>query len=849
MRSRLDAVRSKLPAFKSRLDQLENRAYPLVTYTVLDNFTSYALQDLDIAVPSVWSMTGVSGAAARCEPVRDPHSGAMAMKLTNASKQSPNVYGMFENGGMVTLKEGKTYTLGLWAKSDDPGVTSVPVNAGWSDRMALAATGGKWQRFAKTFTPAAGDTSFKFRVLLESVTSDLVVDDASLVEGDKAEAGKNLIANPSFEESWSGLRVARELPDMERMSARLEKGLSDGHFPPVPRWSGETRPTIDGPSFKDKSGRPIFFVGYGHFQQVRNDMEKFPAYGINIVQHGEMGPAQVWPRSETIADDTALNNLIDELDRAAKAGVAVDFLISPHYVPPWLFEKYPHLRKNRIDFFPWSIYAPEGRALVKRFCEYVIPKIKDKPALLSICLSNEPINWQEPDEFSTAAWRAWLKQCHGDIATLNTRWKSDYKSFDEIKQPNATDMAYGHKTGSVWCDFVRWNQEYFSAFHKDLGDMVHAVAPNLPVHVKSTTWHLYRSENILSGDDPTLLESVTQINGNDSVNLWSFNERAGDLIERGTTDFAQGWRENAIGYELQRCVHDAPVFNSENHLIFDRETRYVDPAHIRSALWMGAIHGQSATTMWVWEREKSNPGGDFAGSIMERASCAEAAGIVCHDLNRAAAEITAIQKEKPQVYLLQDNTAAVWDGKRYDDAFLKLFTALSFTGCQVGFVTERQLEQKTVTDVPALFFPNTVHLSDAAYAGLKTFKGGMIFYGEKQQLLTRNEYDQPREPHIAAQHLPLGKSWQETLHALATLVHPDVNVACETGPGSVQWQTVRTPTGTVINLYNAVHDPRTITIDSKNLWIDVLSGQHVQAGGKITLQPLEVRLLRAIGTQ
>src|SRR5262249_19285962 len=159
---------------------------------------------------------------------------------------------------------------------------------------------------------------------------------------------------------------------------------------------------------------------------------------------------------EGVTDDTPVNNLIDELDRAAKAGVAVDFLISPHYFPQWMFEKYPHLRKSRIDFFPYSIYAPQGRELVKKFCEYVLPKIKDKPALLSICLSNEPINWQEPDEFSTAAWRQWLRQRHNnDIATLNARWRTDYKNFAEIKQPNAADMNYGNKSGPIWCDFVR----------------------------------------------------------------------------------------------------------------------------------------------------------------------------------------------------------------------------------------------------------------------------------------------------------------------------------------------------------------------------------------------------------
>ena len=334
----------------------------------------------------------------------------------------------------------------------------------------------------------------------------------------------------------------------------------------------------------------------------------------------------------------------------------------------------------------------KGRAIVKRFVDCILPKIKDKPALLSICLSNEPINVQEPDEFSIKAWHEWLAKRHGDIATLNARWGSNYAKFDDVPQPNPIGISPEPRPGPAWSDFCRWNAVNISAeFHKIFADYVHAVAPEIPVHVKSTTWHLYRGEDAQNGDDATLLDNVTDINGNDSVNLWGFKQREGDLIERGTKEFAQGWRENALGYELQRSVHDAPVFNSENHLIFDREARYVDPAHIRAGLWMGAIHGQSATTLWVWERELANPRSDNSGSIMERASCSEAVGIVDLDLNRAAREITAIQKAPADVLILQNNSSAVWDRHRYDDCFIKLFTALSFTGLKIGFITERQL--------------------------------------------------------------------------------------------------------------------------------------------------------------
>ena len=47
------------------------------------------------------------------------------------------------------------------------------------------------------------------------------------------------------------------------------------------------------------------------------------------------------------------------------------------------------------------------------------------------------------------------------------------------------------------------------------------------------------------GNDVTLFGEITQINGNDSVNLYGPNTEAGAPAERSNDVFGQGWRENA----------------------------------------------------------------------------------------------------------------------------------------------------------------------------------------------------------------------------------------------------------------------------------------------------------------
>ena len=388
-----------------------------------------------------------------------------------------------------------------------------------------------------------------------------------------------------------------------------------------------------------------------------------------------------------------------------------------------------------------------------------------------------------------------------------------------------------------------------------LADAVHEVA-RCSVHAKATTWHMYRASDVQAGDEPATLCSVTDINGNDSVNLWNFNDKSGDLIERGTKDFAQGWRENAIGYDLERAVKNAPIFNSENHPIFDGENRWVDPAHIRATLWQGAIHGQGATTIWVWDRSDA-PGSEFSGNIMDRPGCAEAVGLVSHDLNRVAQQITEIENLQPQVVILQSPTSAAWDGTKYDDALVKAYTALSFTGVKIGFVAEGMLEKGVTPDAPLLVIPNISHLSSESRQALEAYKGKVVYLGKGQ--LQFDEYNAPVKTEFAASQvlLPIdftpGKTdWWALLkdlsdHLPLAKITPLVTLENDGRPWAIQWLPAETSDGTIANLYNASNDPVkfSITQDGKPMkLIDLLTNQPLDPA--TPMQPMEVHLCRVV---
>jgi len=858
---RLSALRQALPSLKRMLNAIkakgQDTACPMVTYTVLENFIQYAQEDLDYRTPEGWKWW-VSGADARFRlDDQIAHSGRYAVLLTNRTPERPNVYGSLELSQPVRLQPDKPYTLSAWIRSQDPGGAWMGGGSGWQFRCPLVPTDNQWRQIALTFIPRQEDIDFVARLNTDSPTRGIWVDDVALVEGGRPDPSlPNLLPNSSFEQMHVEVRRAlMQISDMEKMAARLRQELDEAkggqrRFPAVPRWTGKERSRIEGPAFigpallpgsgQSPVSRPIFFTGYGAFGQVRADIEKFPRYGINIIQV-EFGPNSVFPKEGQVSD-APIRETLKLLNRAKKAGVAVNLLISPHYFPGWMLDKYPYLRKRRDGFLQYCLHAPEGQELLKRFIKIIMPSLKDHPALHSICLSNEPVNLEEPCEYARRAWHIWLRQKHGDITTLNERWGSQHATFEEIPLPNPFALPPDVQDSPLWMEFVRFNQEWFARWHAMMADTIHTIAPDLPVHAKGMTWTFLNDGDVRYGVDAELFARFSQINGNDSVNFYS----------HGGAEFAQGWQMNVMGHDLQRSAKDAPVFNSENHLIPDRDTRYVPPEHIRSVLWQAAVHGQSATTIWVWERTY-DPRSDFAGSIMHRPACVEAAGLVNHDLNRVSEEMTAIQKIKPQVVLLQSPSAAVWDRGSYTDCLGKLYAALAFTGLKIGFVTERQLEAGKLPEAPLLFVPDIVHLSDAAFEGLKRYTGRLVLVGG-DDLLSRNDYNRERSEKVQGERLPYryGQGawlilWQSLLPRLEEWkVLPDIQLRDSQGQPlwGVEWLTARTERGKIVNLCNYRSKAMEVVLSQGGKQVeaaDLLTGERV--AGAITLQPLEVRLL------
>ncbi len=648
-------------------------------------------------------------------------------------------------------------------------------------------------------------------------------------------------------------RAYQQLDEMERVAARLNQMLAEAEsgvktLPTVPRYV--TSPVeiqgasliaeTENPLTRERQRRPVFFVGFGHFGQVRADIEKFPKMGFNLIQI-ERGVWDILPEPGKVNLQPMEEDVLPVLRRAATANVKVDYLISPHYMPEWVYQQYPQLRQTRDGFIKYSLFAPESLTVLRQYIDAFAPLLKDQPALMSICLSNEPINVESPDSPPhQRAWRAWLQNRHRTLITLNTRWRTNYQSWEEIPVP-------GEGAGVPYAEWQEFNAETLANWHRALADAIAQHLPTVPKHAKLMSWSFTNDRELPRGVDPERFAEFCELNGNDASTYPNWDR---DAV------WAFDWVTTMLAHELQRSLRDAPVFNSEHHIIRDRETRYVPPQHARAALWEAAVRGLSATTFWVWERT-DDPKSDFAGSLLHRPEIVEALAHTTLDLNRLSPYIAALQNQKPDVYLLYSQYDLMMQGV---DAVVprdSLYIALTMLGVRVGFITERQLEVRRLPEgASRIIIANTQFISDEAFAALDQLRQqrGIQILGFGEPNLQFDRYGRrrtsrpggvtfERNPLMDARRLflrlhPLLGNW-EVSRPLRLLNENDQPV------WGIGYRVAPYESGFVASLCNYTRQPLTVRlVNAENQPVkatNLLTGETVE--GTLTLQPLEPVLL------
>jgi len=402
-----------------------------------------------------------------------------------------------------------------------------------------------------------------------------------------------------------------------------------------------------------------------------------------------------------ISTDNIENKIIPMLESAAENNVAVSLLLSPHYFPGFVKGYYPDI----------NIYHEQHRIIMDKYIETLIPMIKDYPALNDICLTNEPTSTSSTIGGLEEDYRVYLTGKYTDLSGINTAWGTSYASLDAIVMPTEPG------TTREFYDWMSYNDTKFAGWHKHLADKVREYMPDAKIHAKMQDYLTqdgtieYERGRMTWGTDVEKFAEFSDIAGNDAYSNYEYR------IEKASGRPISGKMK---WYDFIGSINEAPVFNSEDHIIPDYSGNYDDAvaAHVSADIFQGGIHGRSASAIWSWERTADSES-LYSGNVMQRPDVMASIGKATLDLNRLAKEVTAFSDKQAEVAIYYSNLERAYNA-RHMTILDRAHDACLYAGQKAEFVTDNTIDE--ISDCDVLIIPNAEHVPNSTLEAINTFK-------------------------------------------------------------------------------------------------------------------------------
>ncbi len=603
-------------------------------------------------------------------------------------------------------------------------------------------------------------------------------------------------------------RLGRELEEVaERLGQEMREiqaGLSPAVAPP--RWNGRHRPQTWSSAFlamtqtnaqQTPEVRPVFFLGIPPMEPVPDAIQSSAAMGGNLI--GWDIDAGRWLGGSSAEEASVIEELKSLLDGAQRARMCVSLGLPTEWPARAAGGAGPARAESEGESPPpeggGSNAAPPG--YVARLTN-LVAAVARHPALLSVGLMSNGGARPDLRSGALAEWRLWLEKKHGDISTLNRRWGTRHGRFADVPWPRTVQGQDPAPSGPGW-DFGRFGWESDAARLERLADAMREVAFDLPIHA---VWPSPAQAGMAGREDFLWLGS----------RFGDLHSAGGDWAWEGDAGLgmATDWLAMGLALDRLRSMKAAPVFGRNLWLPMHHDWRMETAEHIRSTLWLAALHGLSAAWLWPGPVE----GGwdtSLPGNLGHRPGCLEAIGRIQLDLHRAAEEIGALQNAPLQVQIACSDSAVYWGDTEWGEALHAAYQALIFSGVTVGFLSERALEKGALPSTPIVIVPGMRHLSDAACATLRRHRGDLVFVGDGP-FLTHDEYHQERRELVSAAAVFPAKDLAGLRARLGLLLRswgrePEVKISEITAAGrqtpwGIGWRAASTSSREVLALWN-----------------------------------------------
>lgn len=457
---------------------------------------------------------------------------------------------------------------------------------------------------------------------------------------------------------------------------------------------------------------------------------------VNLLKNGDMElPSE---NKEYVSDISGLADILKTLRNAEENNVGVSVLLAPHYFPDMVYNKYPETSARTPGTIHFRVDSEKVREVIELHVKTFVAQIKDFKSVADICLSNEPCYSAVANAYYQPLWVDYLRDVYqDDLGELNRIYQSTYNSFDEVEMPKSPEQTPRNQ------DYRTFNDTLFAEFHEWMAGVVREIAPDIPLHVK-----------LMSGGFSTMSDNrLRHLNyGYNLEDFMAFSDVSG--VDGGgnygggeflINEFLETSHLSVYSsYDLHSSLKEAPVYNTEDHLIADGSTDWVDAQaqHVGRHIWEGALHGRGASAIWVWATSYTNR--TLQGSILYRPDCIVEVGRSALDLNRLSYEVSAIRDADRDIGILYSYMTQGYNYVYHDSSF-GIYSGLVYNGVMPLYVSERATQE--MDKVKILFVPNVTNAYETTIDALNRYldKGGkVIIMGENA--LQKDEKNQPHAP-------------------------------------------------------------------------------------------------------
>lgn len=417
------------------------------------------------------------------------------------------------------------------------------------------------------------------------------------------------------------------------------------------------------------------------------------------------------------------------IDKAEQNNAALVMLISPHYLTDGLMNKYPELKAGSQHNNPgYNVNSDIARKYIEEYLRAIMPLVKDKKSIKSITLANEPhLGAAGNTEFYQPRWEEYLKNKYGTIERLNEAWTRDFGDFSEVSMP--TTQSYDMR----YYDYMLFTDEQFQNWYLFMKDIIREYT-DIPINVKimtTTGEHDHqgvdRRYKTAFGMNPEPFAEFCEISGNDAI-----------LFPNWVKSGEEGELEKSFYYDYQTSLRNAPIANTEDHIIFDQDSNYEDfyADFVETDLWQGAIHARAISDIWAWQRANGDTTAVFNGLFLDRPDCVAEVSTVVNDLARYAFEASAVRNEKREVAILYSISSRIYQPE-YMNSVYKTYEAVAYNGHRPYILNEEIIDK--LSECKVLIIPRAVHCKASAVAEINKFVengGKVLILGEDSLQLT-----------------------------------------------------------------------------------------------------------------